>query len=60
MVRSFEEGELDELKTSILPFLKTHKTQLKAFIEKFGKGKDVSLEFLIKYFDVTPKKWSHS
>jgi hypothetical protein len=51
ILQSYNAGELDELKTSILPFLKTHKDQLIKFIENFEKKNGRQpLESLIKYF----------
>ena len=50
---SFDDGELDELKGSILPFLKTHIVQVRKFIDTFRKENPPPLEFMIKYFILT-------
>ena len=48
---SYNSGSLDELKSSIFPFLASHKTELRNFIDHFNSNNDgQSLDSLIKFF----------
>ena len=51
MERAFLAGEMDDLKASLLPFIRSHKEKLKAFISDFQKVEGpCPLDLLIKVF----------
>jgi len=48
---SYDSGDLNELKKSIVPFLKAHVTELKTFIQNFHSENDKQpLDSLVKFF----------
>ena len=51
---SYDSGELDELKNSIVPFLKAHISELKTFIKNFNsENENQPMESLVKIFMIS-------